>query len=237
MLRRRRTPVPIRTSIIVPCTPRHAPHLRELVDALLAQTQVPDELCISISEYRGSPPVTATTLSRGRRLPFQVRIVTEATAAYAGRNRNRAADLARSNLLLYVDADDLPHPQRVEITATLFANYEVDHLLHHYDHLTAPAQRASWSRHRFDVAAAGRVAYYQVYGRDGYAHPFHNGNNVTSRALFRAVRWPEQIRRGQDVAYNRAVAATPLAPRMARLPWSLVSYRQYLSTTRHARAS
>ena len=237
MLRRRPKPIPQRVSVVVPCTARHARHLYELVDALTKQTQVPAELCVAISEYLGAPPVNVASLSRGRRLPFAIRIVNERSRAYAGRNRNRAADVAKGNLLLYQDADDLPHPQRVEIAAWLFANYEIDHLLHHYDHLTAPTQRAHWMNHRFNVRDAARVTVYQIYGRDGHAHPFTNGNNVTSRALFRTIRWPEHVARGQDVAYNRAVASTQFAPRMARLPWSLVSYRQYLSTTRHARAS
>lgn len=230
MLHPRRQPVAIRTTVVIPATVRHEQHLPELITALERQTVRPDEVAISISECLAP---SQTVQRRVRASPLRIRLRTDRATAYAGRNRNLAADASSGNLLVYQDADDLPHPQRVEIIAHLFGRYEVHHLMHHYQHALAPHVWRAWETHRFNMNAAGSTAYYQEYGSD-CAHPFHNGNNATSRVLFVEARWPEHLRRGQDVAYNRSVISTRFASRMARLPWQLVSYRQYLSSLAYA---
>jgi Glycosyl transferase family 2 len=232
MLRRRPLPITIRTALIIPCTMYHARHVPDAIAQLQRQTLPPHEISIAISECTAVPPAISEA---ARRSPIPVRIRTSPGVAYAGKNRNIAVDAtdASANLLIYQDADDLSHPQRVEVLTTLFRDYQIDHLMHHFERVQPLSGVDPWAKRRFQSADAGAAAFYSAYG-NGTADPFHNGNNATSRALFHAVRWPEHLRRGQDVAYNRAVNGSRFASSMARLTWPLVAYRQHLSSIHHA---
>ena len=212
----------MRTSVIVPCAQKHVQHLQGLITALERQTVKPDEISIACSECAEVAPELRDKKS--------VIVQTNAHPALAGENRNRAAEKTKSHVLIYQDADDIPHPQRVEIIKTIFEKFEVDHLLHWFESLTASSSTTAWERNRYNVEHVARDAYYEKYGKTG-TYPFHNGNNATSRAVFRRVRWREDLSRGQDVAYNKHVAYH-FGATMARLPWPLVAYRQYLSTDR-----
>ena len=221
--------------MIIPSTLAHARHLPEVLGTLAKQTLPPDEVSISISECPSPRAVDVNTLRRAAGARTKIIVQTDPRIAFAGKNRNRAADRSTGDLLIYQDADDLPHPQRIEILAHLFGRFHVDHVLHHYEYASSPSARSTWSSHRFAIRDAPTKAYYEPYPNVGYAHPFHNGNNATSRALLAIVRWPEGLRRGQDTAYNKACGRSALRGTMARLPWPLVTYRQFLSTTKIAR--
>lgn len=183
---------------------------------LATQTVKPDEVIVSISGTTNAPAIAG-------KLPFRVRILTDGAKAYAGKNRNRTASAATGDVLIYQDADDVSHPQRVEIVKHLFSHFFVEHLLHGY---TRSAVTPTWLAQRF-VRPADR-ARYEPYS---YTHEFHNGNAVTTREVFRHVRWAEDVPRGQDVVYNHAVRQR-FPNRMVRLSVPLLAYRQHLSTTR-----
>lgn len=233
MLHARPRPLKLKTTVVIPCAALHARHLRDTVTAFARQTLPPDEISICISGSAASQLADdVAALCRVAGPQTAIVLQTDHRVAWAGRNRNRAAEHGAGDLLIYQDADDLPHPQRIEILVHLFRKYRVDHVLHHYDQTASVADRGRWSAHRFDVAAAGSTAYYERYGEQGHAHPFHNGNNATSRDLFREIRWPEALPRGQDVAYNRSVGRSRFSNAMVRIPWPLVTYRQFLSSAR-----
>lgn len=207
---------PIRTSVIVPCAAKHAALLPSLLDELDRQTVHPDEVVIAISGTRSAPTFN--------RRAYRVHTLIDTGIAFAGRNRNRASDAAIGDVLIYQDADDVPHPQRIEIAKVLFGQFFVEHLIHTY--VTSSASPA-WRTQRFGADAAVKYAHYEPYS---YTYEFHNGNAITTREVFRKVRWPEDIRRGQDVVYNHAVRAR-FPHRMTRLQIPLLAYRQHLSTT------
>lgn len=216
-LRMRPRPLRLRATVVVPCVAKHARHLPELLAHLEQQTVLPDEVAISVSE--GPAPFL-------RSARFRVIVVANLGRAYAGRNRNLAAAASTGDILVYQDADDLPHPQRVEMAHALLERCVVHHVLHRYDHLQCPRSTAEWSESRYQDAP--RLARYEPGGYTFTPH-YTNGNPITSRLVFDRVRWPENMRRGQDVAYNELVAGS-FRRVMARLDVPLLSYRQYLSS-------
>ena len=211
----RPSPWKLTTSVLIPCAGAHAGLLPELVTQLASQTVLPDEVVISLS--------SVTSIPRFAKQPFRVKLITDRAKALAGKNRNRAADASTGDVLIYQDADDIAHPQRVEIAKQLFSNFYVEHLLHGY---VKGAATPAWLGQRFQrVPARSR---YEPYS---YTHEFTNGNAVTTREVFQRVRWPEDVARGQDVVYNHAVR-NRFPHRMVRLPLPLLAYRQHLSTAR-----
>ena len=153
--------------------------------------------------------------------------------AYAGKNRNRAAAATTGAIIIYQDADDLPHPQRVELIKRAFEEHEIDHLIHLYTHATKPAGMYGpgvpgkltdrYDERRFRSSLVHQPTYV-------YSFKIHNGNIATTRAVFQIAKWDETMRRAQDMAYNKVVYKRFHQNAILKLP--LVFYRQHLSSER-----
>ncbi len=209
------------TSVLVPCAGAHVARLPELIAALRAQTRKPDEIIVAVSGCKVS------ALKR-----LDVDLVHSVNPLSAGANRNRAGAIARGDVFIYQDADDLPHPQRVEIIASLFERYAIDHLMHYFYY-----REGSSTRFSLDEAAA-RSEYYQelmheVRYRTGLVKYVTNGNVAVSRTLARLVPWPEHFKVGEDQQFNREIYAR--TKRTAVTPLPLITYRQNFSTFRKPR--
>lgn len=211
MLRARSQPLKFRVSVLVPCDAKHVRHLSDLIAAYEAQTVRPDEIVVAgPSGLVGSAAV---------RIPVQY----APGSGAAGANRNRAAAVAKGDVFLYQDADDLPHPRRVEIVKALFERYELDHLVHDFFRDLADLRRDR----RLDDALA-RVNYWAKHAQ---LSRITNGNIATSRGVFAVVRWDERPTRREDTDYNvTAIARFPKTSALLRM--GLLQYRQNLSSAR-----
>ena len=216
---RLRGPRHLRTSVLVPCAGNHVARLPELFAALHTQTRKPDEIVVAVSDCALSdvPPCDAKVLHS--REPLS-----------AGANRNRATAVAGGDVLIYQDADDLPHAQRVEIIAGLFEAYEIDHLMHFFYYMNPEPSTFSVKK------AADRSKYRtslmpcDVSYRTGLVEYVTNGNVAIARSVAKAVGWPEYRRVGEDQEFNQAVYAR--TKRTAVTPLPLITYRHNYSTFR-----
>ena len=128
-IEKRLTPLSLTTSVIIPCHQKHAKHLPELVMSFTKQTVLPDEIIISLSDYKKVDPSVLEKIASSD-YPFSVTLLQFENALSAGKNRNRACAEAIGDILICHDADDLSHPQRIAIIKYFFENFVVDHLVH-----------------------------------------------------------------------------------------------------------
>ena len=209
----------LRTSVLVPCVAKHTGLIPELLAHLAAQSTKPDEVVIAVSGCRTPDDVRNYAVLQ----PFPVRIDDRHVTANASVNRNRASDLATGDVFIYQDADDLPHPQRVEILKQLFEEYDVDHVMHAFTH-------GGWMQGNYHIPSILHTARYET------AYRFHsgitNGNPATSRAVHGSVWWDHGRNVGEDVFFNQSVYAR-FPGRKAVLDLPLLLYRQHLSGTRY----
>lgn len=213
-LRPRTTALELRVSVVVPCAAKHVSALPELLRALSNQTRRPQEVVLAVSGCDSVPRSTGTHAG------LDVKLTHVISPAYAGANRNRGCDLSTGDVIVFQDADDLPHPQRVEILAAMFEKYEVDHVLHTFS-------RGKIEPKSFNLDVALRSASYRFpFAKDA---KLTNGNLTISRAAARSLRFDEALRRGQDSVFNQKIY--PMfrsSTAVIRLP--LILYRQHLST-------
>ena len=216
-IERRDEPLNMKMSVIVPCHADHFHFLQNLLTEFEHQTVFPDEIVISVSE---AFKIASFAELEGKKWPFALKILKHQRSFLPGRNRNEACACATGDVFICQDADDLPHPQRVEIVKYLFENYHVDHLLHQW----------IYSHEKFTPCAIEqleqRCSSFRSY--DLVDIPFvHNGSASFIRSIFDKVHWSA---RGihEDVLFNRAAYSQSKYHIVLQVP--LLMYRFELST-------
>lgn len=194
-------------SVVVPCAHVHVQHLSGLLAALQAQTRRPDQIIFAVS---GGQAAELPTLD--------AEVIHSPQKHTAGSNRNRGGVAARGDVVVYQDADDLPHPQRIEIVAALFEKYQIDHLMHFYN-------RSAERPEEFALKKALKRAKYRTSSTVGGVT---NGNPAVARALLNVIRWPEHPNIGEDLEFNAEVLKHTKRTAVIDLP--LLTYRQNFSS-------
>ena len=205
-------------SVIVPSHYAHAKHLYPLLTSLEEQTVLPDEVVISLSEYTRVPRDIMNVLEDSR-WPFPVTIVMSKPKLYSAQNRNVASTIAKGDIFMYNDADDLSHPQRIEIIKFFFNSYNLDILMHRFIELRRDTNVPIV--HYQDVDFLCPSDYSKILGRD-----IHNGNTAISRQVFNVFKWPD-FRSHEDEFYNR-ILYNYFGNRLIVFA-PLIIYRNYLS--------
>ena len=216
-LTRRLRPIAQRVSVVVPCSSKHVQHLPEILRELAMQTSPPDEVVVAVSGVATAPAHRAPA-----RIPF-LRILASAAPANAAQNRNRGTAASTGSVIVYQDADDLPHPQRIELLRHLFDAFDVDHVMHGFR--SGREVDPEWRSTRRSLDQLAREAVRRPDYVFEYATT--NGNPAVSSRVAHAVQWPEHLAVGEDVAFNRAACDASRA--CVVVPWPLLHYRQHLS--------
>lgn len=213
-------------SILIPCHYSHFPLLEPLLIAYANQTLVPNEVVISLSEYRQLSHASILALEE-QAWPFKLILLKQEKKCCAALNRKYAAAASSGDLLMFQDADDLPHPQRVEIVKFLFDHYRIDHLIHSfiregeefvpYNMALIPVQRTE-----FNFLITG------IPIAEGEFIPLHNGNCSVSRQAIRLGAWQFGNEPGEDLHFN--MSALSRFPRSSYVtPLGLIAFRTRLS--------
>lgn len=216
---RRSVREPMKISVIIPCAGQHFQFLSPLLIAFQTQTSPPDEIVISLSSIEHLEKEEVDALEQ-KRWPFHVKIIRSVGKQSPGLNRNIAANQTTGDVIVSQDADDLPHPQRIEIVKFIFENYVVDHLLHKWIPEGEP-----FVLHQLDQIELTRFEHLD----DLFASPFgdhlHNGNNAISRDVMNQIKWIDvkDLTGDRDVQFNHDVYAK--FKNTAVIPHGLIVYR------------
>lgn len=188
----------LNVSVIVPCHYKHFPLLEELLINFSHQTVHPLEIVVSLSECELVEQEKIDALENTN-WPFAIKILRNPEKLYGGQNRNRASQVSVGDILIYQDADDVPHPQRVEIVKALFDRYELDHLYHAWIHPTQSFASYTYDQYVNLCADCKRIS--------DLGHKPTYGNVSVTREVFNAVKWPEYSQKGEDADFNSQVYA------------------------------
>lgn len=190
-------------SVIIPCYWKHFQFLEALLEAYAGQTRVPDEVVVSLSEAYQVPEGEIQRLE-AREYPFEFKLIKTDKILYAGENRNVAAAHARHEILLTQDADDLPHPQRVEILAHWMERPGINHIIHQWlpeeGGPKANGPVPQWVDFYENPRAIRRRFVKTTKDFAAYEY-LHNGHIALRKSLWNKFKWPRN-KRGQDRIYN-----------------------------------
>ena len=209
-------PVELKTSVIIPCHSKHVQHLPTMLQWLAEQTVVPDEvvICFTRSQVATAPAIAPD-------YPFAVRCVFT-DRSYPANARNTACEESSGDLLICQDADDVPHPRRVEIIKHLFEHYQIDILLHRWSPSSETFE--PYTVEESIPLALSVDLYAEVEPQFDF---IHNGSPALLKAVTQRVKWPPMPLR-EDMTFNAEVFR--YFPHKVVLDERLVIYRFELSS-------
>lgn len=113
--------------VAIPCYSGHAHYILPLLHNIASSTVKPDSIVISCSSWEHSKRLGFTYDG----IPVQIWYATE--RLNVAQNRNRAASCLNTDLITFLDADDLMHPKRIEfLRHTLETRPDVSAVYHGY---------------------------------------------------------------------------------------------------------
>ena len=119
-------------SIVIPVVPKHFRYLKKLLDELNCEDRFVGEIHICASS------VNETNLLRLMQIVAQspsdkkIEIHSCSDTKTAGENRNYGWNKAIFDIVVFLDADDLYHPNRLEYVTSVIINNHADALVHDY---------------------------------------------------------------------------------------------------------
>ncbi len=164
-----------RVSVVIPVFNGER-YLAEAIESVLAQTAPPFELIVLDD---GSTDGSAAVADR---YPSPVRRVSQANAGLAAA-QNRGAEVARGDLIAYLDCDDLWEPEKLALQgAAIAADPSLDLVFGHVVEFLSP-ERADELAERFRVsgeAVPGLSTGAMLARRDVFARvgPFDSGYRI-----------------------------------------------------------
>lgn len=201
-------------SVAIPCYYKHFKYLPTLLESLTQQTCLPDEVVISLSQVEQMTSEEIDLLEGGP-WPFPVKIIRRVGQFMEGANRTTAAQCCSSDVILCVDADDIPHPQRVEAVLQLFnALPNADMAL--CGHAYCPGEAIVCDRNipffypdeyaqvRFELGQHTWMSL-DAGGLTRWATGVHNGSPSFRRSLLESgIIWTD-LKNGADLKFNTMI--------------------------------
>ena len=115
----------MKIGIAIPAYVGHINKLFDLLDSIEKQTRLPDKVVVSCSS------TSSFTNNKDYSFPLEIILISEKNNA--SKNRNIAISrLTDMDYVTFIDADDIMHPQRIQILLTVFEAYNSDIILHSY---------------------------------------------------------------------------------------------------------
>ena len=120
------------TSIYIPSSPNHYRYILGIIEAYMNTDVKPDEIVIGPIILSEQDKQTLKFLEYIINQKYDnVKIFPYQGYLEAGPNRQRARFLCNGDIVLYQDADDLPHPERVYWIKTLFEAFPDTMVINH----------------------------------------------------------------------------------------------------------
>lgn len=191
-------------SVIIPCHSSHSYLLPGLLENLEYQTRKPDEVVISISEMTKRD--VKLLKESFHNSTFEIKILSTKKIQYAGQNRNIAAKIVTGDLVITQDADDIPHPQRLEIIEYFFMKTKACHMMHQWypsdvNKLPPNSDGPEWKDYYEDFDSIPVVEVKNVHDLFLRSNFLTNGCIAISKTVLDVVSWSNKKIR-EDIEFN-----------------------------------
>lgn len=175
--------------VAIPCYAGHFHYLTSLLSNIASSTMKPSEIAISCSSW------SHDKLEYFSYDGIPVQVWYSSDKLNASQNRNRAASLLKTNLISFLDADDLMHPRRIEFLLHAFETRpDISAVFHDYAYQPVSMRNDPfWEEHQAnplpnkvqkDPNAAGIIV-------EGGPYAIHQAQVTIRSRLFSVFRFNE----------------------------------------------
>ena len=191
--------------IVIPCYKPHIGLLKRVLDSIEKQTKKPDMVIVSCSSSEPSDiPYTQEDYS------FPFKIYTHKEKKNISENKNFGTRLINTDIVTYFDADDIMHPQRIEIIYNGFIKYPNMKLLIHSLRLNPidlnyPKYDINYINYEMDtfyICKWGALNFKNKSNRN-----IHNSHSSIKKSLFDEIQYVEtpDAKGFEDTLFNRTL--------------------------------
>lgn len=176
----------MKIGVAIPSYIGHIHRLIELLDSIEKQTRLPDKVVVSCSSTR--------EFVNNKTYSFPLQIILTEERQNAAQNRNIAAsNLMDMDFVSFIDADDIMHPQRIEVLLKVFNEYDCDIILHNYLIDTGEFENIENIQVRTDSLIQCHTGC--IVHRDStrnYVDHIHHGQSTIKTRILDKVKFPEE---------------------------------------------
>jgi hypothetical protein len=132
-------------------------------------------------------------------------LINSQKALYAGGARNQGAGVSDCEIIIFYDIDDIPHPQKIEITKKAFSENDFDAFVHNYSRgaratggiFGPPFKPISFT----EFEHIDRTMSIYLRPPNNPCVDVHHGHIAIRRSILKLEKYDEEMRRGQDSVF------------------------------------
>jgi glycosyltransferase involved in cell wall biosynthesis len=199
----------MKIGVAIPCYYGHIDQLFFLLDSIEKQTILPDKVSVSCS--------SSQTFENKKTYSFPLEIIVTEEKQNAARNRNvAAAKLQDMDYITFIDADDIMHPQRIEILLQVLKKEDSDIILHNFYDESEYNVNIFDKIHIISVrtdtlvkSLSGCITH--VNGYNDLIDKIHHSQVTVKKNIFEQVKLPEEVEfnRKEDCVFCYRVFSLP----------------------------
>jgi len=208
-------------SVVIPCIFFHFKHIPDLLNLYKNQTLNPDEIIISVTE--SDKILNDIEKVESKNYPFNLVIIKNKEKLRAGLNRQIGSDVAKNKYIIYQDADDMPHNQRVEIMNYFFTKKNANHITH----LVTSSPR-ELVKEPYIMDSIKYIEWRRRENRPGFRGTTV-GNVGIKKDILNDIKWSEHFV-GEDTRFTDKILEK--YENCYRVSATLLYYRKHLSSFR-----
>ena len=198
--------------VAIPCYHGHISNLFTLLDSIQLQSVLPDKVVVSCSSTScDNNKIYSLALEKidNKVYSFPLELIFIEEKKNAAQNRNiAAAKMDDMDLITFIDADDIMHPQRIEILLLVIKNYNSDIILHNYYNESEISTRYNFEKIEYIIVRenllvqswSGCITHSP--GHNDLIDKIHHSQVTVKKEIFEKVKFPEEIE------YNRKEDST-----------------------------
>ena len=191
--------------VAIPCYSGHAHLLNSLLENIYNSTVKPAQIAVSCSSWNKDEEQAGLYKDIPIKIKYSKRQINQAE------NRNIAAGLLDTELISFIDADDLMHPQRIEYIIKAFQQSSFDVIYHNFDgqgddHYNDPFSEVgplNISDKAFVVDPTNNLRIVLEDQENGVV--YHNAHVTVKRKIMKRFKFDEnwEVYRSEDSLFTR----------------------------------
>ena len=187
-------------SIIIPCHYKHFQYIDQLLQMYNKQSMIPTEIIVVLCE---STKISENIIdnAENKKYKYNLKIIRIKEKSAAGKNRYIGTKEAIGDIIIFQDADDLPHPQRIEIIQRCFKQYpSINHILHS---CSRSIMNTFYNIDKIPTKICKHNIFLNQQEMGNYK--LTNGNIAIRNKIVNEIKWDIKNFRGQDVQLNKNI--------------------------------